>query len=401
MNLAVLPFVQEWLNLLVRWTHVIAGIMWVGDSFLFMWLDKSLEKPKSSREGDVIGEVWLTHGGGFYEMVKRRTLAREAIPDTLHWFKWESYSTWISGFLLLIIVYWMGGATMLIDKSVRDLSQGQAIGISVGSLVLAVVVYDLLCRTPLESKPKVLTAIGLVGVMASAWALSLVFPARAAFLHVGAMLGTIMSSNVFFRIIPSQRAMMAATIAGTPVNTSLGARAKLRSTHNHHLSLPVIFCMVSGHFPRMYAHPMPWLILGLVTAFGIGVKIAMNHRTRTALPVALGTACALVAAIALTLPREGPAQPGATHARIAPHQALSVVLSRCAPCHAAQPTQPGILEAPKGMVLESIDDLHRHAAFIRTQSVDSKIMPLGNLTQMTDEERALLGAYLAQSGGKR
>jgi hypothetical protein len=245
-------FFAEWLNLLVRWVHVIAAIMWIGDSFLFMWLDSHLTAPSRPREGDVAGELWMTHSGGFYEVVKRRSFAQGEMPATLYWFKWESYTTWLTGFLLLVIVFHLNGASLLIDPSVHPLTPVQATAISLGLLPLCYGLYELLWRTPLARNNRVFAAVGLVLITGLAYVLTQLFSARGAFLQMGAILGTIMSANVFFRIIPAQRHMLAMTREGRPVDTSYGVRAKGRSIQNHYMTLPVLFTMLSNHFPSTY-----------------------------------------------------------------------------------------------------------------------------------------------------
>lgn len=391
------PWVQEWANLAVRWAHVLAGILWIGDSFLFIWLDARLSEPRRPLEGDVVGEMRMAHGGGFYEVVKRRSLAE--IPPDLAWFKWESYSTWITGFLLLIIVYWAGGRAMLLDAA-SPLSHGAAVGIGLGGLALGTAVYHALCRTPLIRDPRAFGAVGLALVLAVAWGSTQVFTPRAAFIQVGALLGTVMASNVFFVIIPAQAHMLASTAAGTPVDTSYGARAKQRSVHNHYLTLPVLFTMVSNHFPSLYGNAMPWLVLALVVVVGVGVKYAMNFRGRSH-PLALGgTAAALVAVMAMTRPAV-PASPGVDAALAASPPvsfatADAILRARCVSCHAAAPTDPAFAAPPLGVVLDSPEQVRAHADRIAVRAVQTRTMPLGNLTGMTDAERALLGAWIAQ-----
>jgi uncharacterized membrane protein/cytochrome c551/c552 len=362
------PAVQEWLNLAVRWAHVIAAIMWIGDSFLFMWLDSQLRKPERPREGDVVGELWMAHSGGFYEVVKRKSL--DALPPQLHWFKWESYTTWITGFLLLIVVYYMGGRAMMVDAS-SSLSHEAAIGISLGLLAGTVVVYDLLCRTPLVKDGRVFGVVGLAIMVGAAYGISRYFTPRAAFLQVGAMLGTLMASNVFFRIIPAQKHMLAATREGRPVDTSYGMRAKQRSTHNHYLTLPVLFTMLSNHFPGMYGHEHPVVLVG--------------------------TAAALVAVAVMTSPKVMAIDPAyASGAKVSFATAQMIVQTRCVTCHADKPTNLSFLAAPSGVMLDTPERIAAYAPRIFARAVQTKTMPLGNMTFITDEERKLLGAWIAQ-----
>lgn len=388
------PVVQEWLNLVVRWAHVIAAILWVGDSFLFMWMDSQLRKPDRELPGDVVGELWMAHSGGFYEVVKRKSLG--ALPPELHWFKWESYTTWISGFLLLIIVYYLGGRAMLTDAG-SPLSHLAAVAISLGLLAASVVVYDLLCRTPLVRDNRLFGAVGLALVVATAWGVSLLFSPRAAFLQVGAMLGTVMASNVFLRIIPAQKHMLAATREGRPVDTSYGARAKLRSIHNHYLTLPVLFTMLSNHFPGLYGHPRAWAVLGLLFVAGAGAKYIMNFRARTHPVVLAGTAAALAGLAAMTAPEALAIDPAlAAGPKVSFATAEAIVQTRCVTCHARTPTNPSFAAPPSGVMLDTPELMEAHAERMLVRALQTRTMPLGNLTFMTDAERQLLGAWVAQ-----
>jgi uncharacterized membrane protein len=406
----VLPAnLQEWLNVIVRWAHIVAAIMWIGDSFLFMWLDSHLSKTLlKPREGDVVGELYMTHSGGFYEVVKRKTLRKEDLPPVLYWFKWESYSTWITGFLLILIVYWLGGRAMLVDAH-SSLSQPAAVGLSLGTLAGGVVVYDVLCCTPLIKDTRVFGVIGLVLVTATAWGFLHVFSARATYLQIGAMLGTIMASNVFFRIIPSQKHMLAATSAGEPVDASYGARAKLRSTHNHYLTLPVLFLMLSNHFPSLYGHAQAWLVLALLCVAGVGIKRVMNTRRDSHPLVVIGTITAIIVGFVVTSPRASASAGGATSGTdatnagppVAYNQVKTILEARCVSCHAAKPTNPAFGAAPLGVMLETPEDVVARKDRILVRAVQTKTMPLGNMTGMTDEERDLLGRWIAQGASTR
>jgi uncharacterized membrane protein len=392
-------FFTEWLNLLVRWVHVIAAIMWIGDSFLFMWLDSHLTAPSRPREGDVTGELWMTHSGGFYEVVKRKSLAKGEMPATLYWFKWESYTTWLSGFLLLVIVFHLNGASLLIDPGVYPLTSVQAVALSLGLLPLSYGLYELLWKTPLAKNNRVFAAVGLVLITAAAFGLTRVFSARGAFLQLGAMLGTIMASNVFFRIIPAQRHMLAMTREGKPVDTSYGLRAKGRSIQNHYLTLPVLFTMLSNHFPSTYGSPLPWLVLGLLFIVGAGLKYAMNFRGRTPPVMWAGTALALVGVVVLTRPPPDPAlEQFAGKPPVRFEEVASVMQTRCTTCHAVRPSSPMFAAPPQGVALDTPEAIRLHAHRIFVRAVATKTMPLGNITGMTEEERALVGAWFAQGG---
>ncbi len=390
---------QEWLNLLVRWVHVIAAIMWIGDSFLFMWLDSHLTAPSRKREGDVTGELWMTHSGGFYEVVKRKSLAKDELPATLYWFKWESYTTWISGFLLLVIVFHLNGASLLIDPSVYPLTHVQALAISLGVLPLAYGVYELLWKTPLAKNNRAFAAVGLVLITGLTYALTLVFSARGAFLQVGATLGTIMAANVFFRIIPAQRHMLAMTREGKPVDTSYGLRAKGRSIQNHYLTLPVLFTMLSNHFPSTYGSSRPWLVLALLFIVGAGLKYAMNFRARTPPLVWAGAALALLGVMVLTRPPPDPAlEQFAGKPPVPFEQVATVMQTRCTTCHAARPSSPMFPAPPQGVILDTPDAIRSNADRVFVRAVATRTMPLANLTGMTEEERTLVGAWFAQGG---
>ncbi len=388
------PTLQEWLNLVVRWAHVIAAIMWIGDSFLFMWLDSQLRKPEREREGEVVGELWMAHSGGFYEVVKRKSL--NELPTKLHWFKWESYTTWITGFLLLIIVYYLGGRAMLVDAT-SPLSYEAAVAASLGLLLSTVVVYDLLCRTPLVKDNRVFGVVGFFLITGAAFGITKYYSPRAAFLQVGAMLGTLMASNVFFRIIPAQKHMLAATKEGRPVDTSYGLRAKQRSTHNHYLTLPVLFTMLSNHFPTLYGHSRPWAVLALLFLSGAGIKYIMNFRTRTHPVVLVGTLLTFGAVIVMTAPKAMAIDPKLSEGpKVSFATAQMIIQTRCATCHAERPTNPSFAAPPSGVMLDTPERIGAYAPRIFARAFLTKTMPLGNMTFITDEERHLLGVWVAQ-----
>ncbi|MCC6348185.1 MAG: urate hydroxylase PuuD [Candidatus Eisenbacteria bacterium] len=387
-------FLHEWLNVLLRVAHVVAAIMWIGDSFLFMWLDSSLRRGREDRPGDVAGELWMTHSGGFYEVVKYRSLAR--LPERLYWFMWQSYSTWITGVLLLAVVFGLGGRAMLLGPD-STLAQGSAVAIAFGVLVAGWLVYEGLCRIPALRGPAFAVA-GLAVVTAAAWWLGQVFTPRAAFLLTGAACGTIMTANVFFVIIPGQSRMVAATREGRAVDVSHGLRAKERSTHNHYLTLPVLLMMLSNHFPALYGAPHAWAVLGLLFVFGAGAKLMMNRLAATPWPVVAGTLASLAGAIAFTLP-PGPGagvRALAGHAPVDDATARAIVQARCASCHATHPGNEAFTAPPAGVVFESPEQMRAYADRILFRVVETKTMPLGNLTGITDEERVTLGAWAWQ-----
>jgi uncharacterized membrane protein len=395
----VTAIVLEWLNIAVRWVHVIAGIMWIGDSFLFMWLDSHLEPSSKPREGDVVGELWMTHSGGFFEVEKRKSLQKDQLPKNLYWFKWESYTTWLTGFALLLIVYHSSSASLLIDLAVSSITPMQARLLSLGLLPVAFAVYHLLWMTPLAKQQLVFGAVWFAMLVGLAFGLTHVFSGRGAFLEVGAVMGTVMSANVFFVIIPSQRHMLAQTAAGQPVDTSYGYRAKGRSIQNHYMTLPVLFTMLSNHFPSTYSHPMAWLVLALIFVFGAGLKYLMNFRTRGNPAVLIATFGAAAGVIGLTSPAGLPkdqldryaAMPKVSFATV-----QQIAQNRCITCHSRTPTSAMFPVAPQGVYLERPEDLESHADRVFMRAVSTKTMPLGNLTGMTDAERELVGAWVAQ-----
>ncbi len=389
--------IQEWLNLAVRWIHVIAAIMWIGDSFLFMWLDSHISPATKKRDGDVAGELWMTHSGAFYEVVKRKSLSE--LPPTLYWFKWESYTTWITGVLLLGIVYYMGGAAFLIDKSVRDLETWQAIAISAGMIPVAFVVYDTLWRTPLAKSQTAFAIVWFAMLVGLAYVLTHTFSGRAAFLHLGAVMGSVMTLNVFFRIIPSQRHMIAATKAGTPVDTSYGLRAKGRSVHNHYMTMPVLFTMLSNHFPSTWTHKHAWLVFALIAVLGVSLKYVMNFRGKShpvglaALALSLGGAVFVVQA---DHPSKDMLEKYAVAPKVSYATVTSIVQTRCTQCHSLTPTSELFAAPPNGVLFDTPSHVSQHAERMFMRSVASQTMPLGNLTGMTLQERELIGAWFAQ-----
>lgn len=394
--MSVPPLLLEWLGAIARTVHVLAAIMWIGDSFLFMWMDANLERPRKPREGDVQGELWMVHSGGFYEVVKRRSLRPEELPPNLYWFKWQAYSTWISGVFLLAVVYWFGDRALLVDSGSR-LGGAWAAAISFASLIAGWVVYDAACRSPLRHKPALLVALLSLALLGAILGLTALFGARAAWLLTGALLGTIMVANVAHVIVPGQRRMLAQTRAGEPVDTAPGKLAKLRSTHNHYLTLPVLFMMLSQHFPTGYGHPLGWLVLALVTVVGVTLKYVMNARGRSDWRAVVAGAAALLAAVVMTVrPAVGPAVAAvALDAPVSEAQAFAIVERRCASCHADRPSNPSFPEAPSGVKLDSPERLRAMAARVQVRAIDTRTMPLGNLTGMTDAERDTLGAWLA------
>ncbi|MBI2720436.1 MAG: urate hydroxylase PuuD [Rhizobiales bacterium] len=374
---------------------MIAGISWIGTSLYFVALDFSL-KNRGGLPAGVAGEAWEVHGGGFYNVRKYLT-APEKLPDDLIWFKWEAYLTWVTGFALMIVQYYLNGADYLIDPGVLALSQWQAIAISVASLIAGWIAYDLLCRSPIGRNTGGLALAVFVLILAAAYGYTHVFSGRGAFIHVGAFVGTIMAANVFMVIIPNQRKITAALIAGTAPDPKYGVIGKQRSLHNTYLTLPVLLTMVSNHFPMVTGNANAWLLIGLILVAG---ALLRHFLVRTevgdaqsdiawALPI-IGSALAF--AMILTTPTALPAYQG----EVSDAEALTIIQSRCAACHAAKPTDPAFKQAPKGVMLETIDELRRYAGQVETQAVKNRAMPFANKTGMTVEERAKLGAWIAR-----
>jgi uncharacterized membrane protein len=363
-------------------------------------LDSSLAPPARAedRKRGVLGELWAVHGGGFYVSQKFPSGPKdEPLAERLHWSRWEAYTTWLSGMALLAIVYWVGAGTHLIDRNVMALSPAAAIGASVATLALGWLVYDALCRA-LEQREALLAAVVSLFVVAAAWLLFHAFSARAAYIHVGAMLGTIMAANVFFRIIPGQKKMVADILAGRAADPRPGLVGKQRSVHNTYFTLPVLFTMISTHYPMTYARPRGWLVLAAIMLAGVLIRqfFVLRHRGR-AKPWLLAAAAALVAGVAVAIaPRGG----DAGGERIAFSEVRSIVDARCVACHAAHPTQQGFAQPPKGIVLETPEHFAAHAAKI-AETVGNRYMPIGNLTRMTDAERAIVSAWYAQGAPTR
>ena len=389
-------YLTDWLNLLARWLHMITGIAWIGSSFYFIWLDDHLEPPTSDADKNkgVGGELWSVHGGGFYHAQKYR-LAPQVLPETLHWFKWEAYTTWLSGMFLLILVYWYGAEVYLIDPSVAALSPLAAVAIALTIIVAGWIVYDLLCKSALGRNDALFAGVLLVLSTMLAWGLCQVFGGRGAYIHFGAVLGTIMVANVFFVIIPGQRQMVAAAERGESPDPLPGIRAKQRSVHNTYFTLPVLFTMTSNHFAMTYSHDFNWVILIAISLAGalIRVYFVARHKGRASLlPIVISLLLLLAVAVALA-----PQSSTASATGAADFDAVrSVVQQRCTACHAAAPTYPGFQAAPGGVLLETDQQIVAEALRIHQQTVVTRVMPIGNLTGITEEERSLIDQwYLA------
>jgi uncharacterized membrane protein len=397
------PYLLDWLNLVVRWLHVITGIAWIGASFYFVWLDNNIRPPapgSALANKGVSGELWAVHGGGFYNPQKYLVAPAE-LPKELHWFKWEAYSTWLSGFALLTIVYYFNAQAMMVDKSVADLTSLQAVGIGLASLVVGWTVYDLLCRSKLGQHDLAFGLVMFAFLVASAWVLNHFLSGRAAYIHVGAMIGTIMVANVLMLIIPGQRKMVAAMAAGGKPDPIHGLRAKQRSVHNNYFTLPVLFIMISNHYAMTYRHQHAWAVLAAMMAAGVLIRHFFNLRHRGRIewryPVA-GVAILIALAVAIAPPPPAAAvavsDPAAQFAKV-----QAIITQRCTTCHADKPTQAGFAAAPAGIELHTGALIHQNAAKVYQQVVQTRAMPLANLTQMTDAERAQVAAWY-EAGAK-
>ncbi len=391
-------YLLDWVNLLGRWVHMITGIAWIGASFYFIWLDNSLEPPKSEADRDkgVSGEVWSVHGGGMYHAQKYQ-LAPEQMPEHLHWFKWEAYTTWITGMFMLALMYWYGAEIYLIDPGVAELSKPMAIAIGVAVIAIGWIAYNWLCESAVGKRENLMALILLVVLTILAFALCQVFSGRGAYMHFGAMLGTIMVGNVFFVIIPGQKDLVRAKEEGRQPDPIHGIRGKQRSVHNTYFTLPVLFVMISNHYAMTYGHEYNWLILMAITLVGAFIRIyfvARHKGQASVVPLILAFAV-LAGIVTLVAPQQtdklsstliGAADISAVH---------KIVTERCSSCHASVPSQPGFQAPPKGIVFESEQDITRQALVIHQQSVVTRAMPIGNLTGITDEERATIDVWFS------
>lgn len=390
----LLAYALDWGNLLIRWLHVTAAMAWIGTSFYYIALDYHLIEPKNpaADEAGVAGEVWEIHGGGFYRVEKYRVAPR-TLPSPLHWFKWEAYTTWLSGFSLLIVLYYANASTYLVDRTVADLSPWLAVGISVVLLVVGWLVYNGLCRL-LEDDDRLL-ALSIVGVIIlTAFGVSHLLSPRAAYLQVGAMIGTWMAANVRFVIIPGQEELVKAKLAGREPEAIYGLRGKQRSVHNNYFTLPVLIAMLSNHFPFTYGHPQGWLVLLVLMGLGAWVRHFFNLRNQGRVVWAIPASAALgVIALAVVIaPR--PAAPPAQRVTFA--QAQAVLQQRCVPCHSATPTMSGFTAPPNGVTFDTPEQIVARAQQINQQAVVARTMPFGNLTNMTQQERDLVAAWIAE-----
>jgi uncharacterized membrane protein len=408
-------YIVEWLNLLGRWVHMITGIAWIGASFYFVWLDNHLHAPKDPGDAEkgIGGELWALHGGGFYHAQKFK-VAPAQLPEVLHWFKWEAYTTWMSGMFMLALIYWYSAEIYLIDPAIADISKSFAVLMSIATLAAGWLVYDYLCKSPLGKDDKKLGAVIFVFLIVVAFFLTHLFSGRGAFIHFGAMLGSIMVANVYFVIMPGQQALVDATKAGKAPDPQPAMNAKQRSVHNTYFTLPVLFVMISNHYAMTYSSSWNWLVLIMISLAGALIRVYFVQRhfgkpKKTSLYVAGALLLAVIIALSPgPAPKQVAAAAQTPAAQTLPQGEFSptfiavqgIIAARCTSCHATRPTQAGFSAPPKGVVLESAQNILSQATQIHQQTVLTNAMPIANLTRMTAEERALLGQWFA-SGAKQ
>ena len=393
----------DWISLFLRWFHVIAGVAWIGASFYFVWLDNNLRTPPDwKKQKGIKGDLWAVHGGGFYEVAKYE-YGPETIPEKLHWFKWEAYTTWISGFLLLSLVYYHGAAIYLIDSSVMDLTPAQAITRGLGLIFGGLFIYEAACRSPLAKYPQAFGIMFLVLLAAASYLATHWFSGRGAFMHVGALIGTIMCGNVFFKIMPAQRLMVDAVTNKTDIDPSWGLGAKLRSVHNNYLTLPLLFIMISNHYPMTYQHQNAWLVLmaiGLVSAWirhYFNLKHVGISRPSILITGAIGM---IVIAGWVSIPTTPAVNAShtvtpaiAVDLDIQQQAVFDVIQTHCANCHSAKPTDEIFVIAPLGLMFDTWQQIEQRAAVIHRRAVITKDMPMMNKTAMTQEQRQIIGTW--------
>jgi uncharacterized membrane protein len=395
--------VNEWMNLIVRWGHVTFGVAWIGASFYFIFLENALYRGPGIRDG-LAGNLWAIHGGGFY-YVEKYKVAPEKLPAHLHWFKWEAYITWISGICLLFVVYYFNASSLLVDKNVADISNGTAIAIGICTLVASWLVYDILCKSPLVLNKPVFFFLMFGLITLIAFFLSQWLSPRAAYIHVGAVIGTMMAGNVWRVIIPSQKAMVKAAEEGKEVNPELGKHAGLRSLHNNYFTLPVLFIMISNHFPSTYGNTLNWAVLGALTLISAGVKHYFNLKDKGEKNPFLIPAASIGMMIVFFATAPRTASEGTSNdqkmEKVQFYQVYQTVVRRCTPCHSANPIDDANVVAPNGIMLDTPDQIIAQKDRIMVRAVVTKTMPQNNKTEMTDAERELIGRWISQGGSEK
>ena len=388
--------IVSWLSLCLRWLHMITGIAWIGASFYFVWLDNSLDPPADEKDkaAGVTGELWAVHGGGFYNP-KKYAIAPRHMPENLHWFKWEAYFTWISGFLLLSLIYYYGASLYLIDKSIMALTPFQAVFTGLCFIFGGWVVYDGLCKSPIGKNNRLFGIIWFAALTAAAYALCHIFSARGAFIHVGAIIGTVMVANVFMIIIPNQRKVVEALLAGKKPDPQLGLSAKQRSLHNNYMTLPVLLIMISNHYPMLYTGSYNWLILAGMCAAAWPIRQFFNLKHKGIVNYWYPAAGVIgIILVAMFVSNNG--TPVVATKKVSVVEVRQIIRTHCSACHSDTPTHAGIVTAPAGIMFDTMAEIKQNAPRIIERAVKHDTMPLGNETGMTPEERKALGEGLAQ-----
>lgn len=392
------PYINEWLNLVLRFSHLITGIAWIGASFYFIWLDNHLETPPEHKEKQGIkGDLWAIHGGGFYEVAKYK-LAPPKMPTTLHWFKWEAYTTWISGMLLMSLMYYVGADSYLIDSEVAELSQWQAIGIGLAAIAGGWIGYEVLCATALKDKGILFGLVLLVLATALAYGLNQVFSARGAYMHMGVIIGTIMVGNVFRGIIPAQKALVNAVEAGKALDEKYGLNAKLRSTHNTYITLPLLFIMISNHYPVTFGHEFNWLILIAIILITAAVRqyFVLRHFNKNQPLILISAVAAFIGLAYMIAPEPNDSAQANTPVTVNIDRVEQIIVQRCASCHSSWPTDDIFTTAQAGVTFDNIQQMSQWAPRIEARVIQSKDMPFINKTMMTEEEREYLALWIEQ-----
>ena len=384
---------REWSNLVVRLIHITFGIAWIGASFYFVFLENALNRKDDNRD-ELAGHLWAVHGGGFYYLEKYK-IAPQKIPKELHWFKYEAYFTWISGFCLLCVVYYFNASGFLIDPNVCDITPATGIAIGVGSLIVGWIIYAILSRSPIAKNGKLFALTGFLILVAFAWFYCQVFSARAAFIHFGALIGTLMVGNVFFVIIPAQKEMVSAAKEGRPLNPELGKHAGWRSLHNNYLTLPVLFVMISNHFPSTFGHENSWAVLAAITLGTAGIKHYLNLMEKKqesvwVLPISIFI---LLGVAFITAPE---VSNGECDKQIGFTQVYSIINERCVTCHSSAPTDDVWTSPPNGVVYDTPEQITNLTDKIMQRVVITKTMPQNNKTGMTPEEREVIRCWIEQ-----
>ena len=383
------------MHLMLRYFHVVAGIAWIGASFYFAWLDNSLQTPpKEKQDKGIKGDLWAIHGGGFYEVAKY-TNGPEKMPTTLHWFKWEAYTSWITGILLFSLLYYVGADANLLDNNKSDLSKVSAILTSLASISVGYIIYRLLCNSPLVNKSYLFTATIIALLSLWAWGLDHLFADKAVYIHIGALIGTCMSGNVFHIIMPGQRYLVKEVEAGRIPNPAVGLKAKLCSIHNNYATLPIIFIMLSNHFSHTYTHQYGWLILIGFVVIGMWIRHYFNLKHRHInKPSILISGIAAFFVLMLAIAPWSSFEKKVNTVQVTNQQAWTIVEKHCTECHSATPRSTMFTSAPLGFTLDSIESAQTHSDKIYTRAIINQDMPLGNMTNMSAEERKTLGIWI-------